>query len=370
MIITRSKRKLKGLELHRGRKSKNFNCVATWFNAIGSIFEIRHSSCLHDHVTDHLLTTQVDQLRITSKQALEQTKPLIQTFPLANIKQLQYLQAVQHQVAQFFVDLNIEKSERNMPCTAIQQLKDELVQLRREVNEPTPPSLPVPSTVDPPCCTAFRDICALNNAQISKNSITTTLKRDSSTTSKSRLPGQPRGPTPTLPASTPSSSDLETRVKQLEEEVAKAGNCRETIISIYRSQFIFVYDRFWSLESGGSDTIPWNLTSLRLVSDTDKSATPPDDAATNPSNHYNSPVYRTHPHGYNFFVQFCLYGLDSADGNHASIMFAFFAGDYDGWLTWPFPKTILFFLLSAINLTPRTSGLSLSDPPRRYPFEG
>ena len=37
----------------------------------------------------HLLTTRVDQLRLTSEQVLEQTKPLIQTFPLANIKQFQ-----------------------------------------------------------------------------------------------------------------------------------------------------------------------------------------------------------------------------------------------------------------------------------------
>ena len=35
----------------------------------------------------HLLTTQINQFRINSEQALEQTKPLIQTFPLANIKQ-------------------------------------------------------------------------------------------------------------------------------------------------------------------------------------------------------------------------------------------------------------------------------------------
>ena len=67
----------------------------------------------------HLLTTQVDQFRITSEKALEQTKPLNQTFPLANIKHFQYLHAVQHQVAQFFVDLNIEKSERLKLCTTI-----------------------------------------------------------------------------------------------------------------------------------------------------------------------------------------------------------------------------------------------------------
>ena len=49
----------------------------------------------------HLLTTQVDQLRIITEQAPEQTKPLIQTLPPANIKQFQYLHAVQHQVAHF-----------------------------------------------------------------------------------------------------------------------------------------------------------------------------------------------------------------------------------------------------------------------------
>ena len=70
----------------------------------------------------HLLTTRVDQLRLTSEQALEQTRPLIQTFPLANIKQFQYLHAVQHQVAQFIANLNVEKSEWLKLCTTIRQL--------------------------------------------------------------------------------------------------------------------------------------------------------------------------------------------------------------------------------------------------------
>ena len=34
----------------------------------------------------HLLTRQVNQLRIDSQQALDQIEPFIQTFPLANIK--------------------------------------------------------------------------------------------------------------------------------------------------------------------------------------------------------------------------------------------------------------------------------------------
>ena len=51
-------------------------------------------------------------------------------------------------------------------------------------------------------------------------------------------------------------------------------------------------------------------------------------------------MYCTHPYGYNIFVHFCPYGLEAAAGNHASIMFALFPGDYDGLLKWPFSKTI------------------------------
>ena len=92
-----------------------------------------------------------------------------------------------------------------------------------------------------------------------------------STLSKPGLPDQQRG-TPIQPTSRTIPLDLESRVKQLEEEITKAKNCRETIISINQSQFTFLYDKFRGLESGGSDTILWKLTALRLVFDTAKSA--------------------------------------------------------------------------------------------------
>ena len=208
--------------------------------------------------------------------------------------------------------------------------------MRRQVNEPSSSSLPVPFTVDPPSSAAFQDSNVLGNIQISKPRVTITLKRTSSTTSRSQLTEPPRTPPSTETTSGP-SSDLEALVKQL-EEITKASNCRETIASMHRSQFAFLYDRIRSLESGGSDTILWKLTSVKLV--LGKSSARLDNAAKDPSTHYNSAVYRTHPYGYNFFVQFYPYGLDSAAGNHASIMFALFPGDYDGLLTWPFPKTI------------------------------
>ena len=72
--------------------------------------------------------------------------------------------------------------------------------------------------------------------------------------------------------------------------------------------------------------------------------------ATGPSTHYNSPVYRTHPYSYISFVQFYPYGLGSAAGNHASIMFALFPGDYDGLLKWPFSKTIHLSVRDQLDL--------------------
>ena len=130
-----------------------------------------------------LLTNQVNHFRINSEQALEQTKPLIQTFPLAHIKQFQYLHAVQHQVVQFFVDLNNQKSERPKHHATIRQLDDELAQLRRQINEPSPSSLPAPFTVDPPSSAAFQDHSTLVSIQITRPMVTITLKRTSSTTS-------------------------------------------------------------------------------------------------------------------------------------------------------------------------------------------
>ena len=169
----------------------------------------------------HLLTSQVNQLRIDSQQALDQTKPFIQTFPLANIKQFQYLHAVQQQVAQFVVDLNTEKNERLKLHTTIRRLENELTQLRRPVNEPSSSSHPIPFTINPPSSAAFEDSSTLGSIQIMKPRVTITLKRPSSTSSRSQ-PTEPLRVSLSNPTASGPSVDLETRVRQLEEEIIKA----------------------------------------------------------------------------------------------------------------------------------------------------
>ena len=98
------------------------------------------------------------------------------------------------------------------------QLENELAQLRRQINEPSPSSLSAPFTVDPPSSAAFQDHSALDNIQIPRPRLTITLKRTSSSTSQSRLAELPRAPPSTQATSGP-FSDLETGVRQLEEEI-------------------------------------------------------------------------------------------------------------------------------------------------------
>ena len=205
----------------------------------------------------HKLTIQVDQLRIKSEQALEQTKPLIRTFPLISMKQFHYLHAVQNLETQLSADLKIEKHERLKLHATIHQLEEELTHLRRQVNEPSLSSLPVLSTVNPSCSTTLQGKRALEHSQILKPIPTITLMGASGT--------------------------LEPRIKQLEEKISRKRDCREALLSTFRSQFIFLQDKIRALESGGTDTMLGKLTSLMFVFDNAKSSTQLDDAAKDPN---------------------------------------------------------------------------------------
>ena len=67
-------------------------------------------------------------------------------------------------------------------------------------------------------------------------------------------------------------------------------------------------------------------------------ARPSSDPLIEPATSFSSPIFRTHPHGYNFFIKFYPYGIGPAMGKCASILFTLFPGDYDNLLKWPFSK--------------------------------
>ena len=60
----------------------------------------------------HPLSAQLNQLQTYSEASIHRTTPLIQKFPLAHLKQVQYLHSAQLTIAKLHQDLESEKLER------------------------------------------------------------------------------------------------------------------------------------------------------------------------------------------------------------------------------------------------------------------
>ena len=134
--------------------------------------------------------------------------------------------------------------------------------------------------------------------------------------------------------------NLASRICKLEKLFADEITTYTSITAGIHSQYFFLYDKIRPLEPGNSDTIIWKIPSVKFVFDSAKKARPSSDPLIEPATSFSSPIFRTHPHGYNFFIKFYPYGIGPATGNCASILFTLFPGDYDNLLKWPFSKLI------------------------------
>ena len=82
---------------------------------------------------------------------------------------------------------------------------------------------------------------------------------------------------------------------------------------------------------------------MNFVFDYAKVARPSSDPLVEPGtsfSSFSSRIFKTLPHGCNFFVKFYPYGMGPATGKCVSTFFTLFLGDYDNLLQWPFSKLI------------------------------
>ena len=148
-------------------------------------------------------------------------------------------------------------------------------------------------------------------------------------------------PTPNL-QETPSTTvqNLTSRICKLEKLFADELSAYTSITAGIHSQYFFLYDKLRELEPGHSDVIIWKIPSVTFVVDSAKVARLSSDPLIEPATNFSSPIFRTHPNGYNFFIKLYPYGIGPATGKCASILFTLFPGDYDNLLQWPFTKII------------------------------
>ena len=148
-------------------------------------------------------------------------------------------------------------------------------------------------------------------------------------------------PTPNT-QETPSTTvqNLTSRICKLEKLFADEMSAYTSITAGIHSHYFFLYDKLRQLEPGHSDVIIWKITSVKFVFDSAKVAQPSSDPLIEQATSFSSPIFRTHPHGYNFLIKLYPYEIGPATGKCASILFTLFPGDYDNLHQWPFSKHI------------------------------
>ena len=134
--------------------------------------------------------------------------------------------------------------------------------------------------------------------------------------------------------------NITSRISKLEKNFTDEKAPFTSITAGIHSQYFFLYDKIHELEAGNSDAIIWKIPSVTFVFGSANVAPPSTDPIIKSAKSFSSPIFKTHPHGYNFFVKFYLYGFGPIAGKCASILFIMFPGDYDKLLQWPFSKLI------------------------------
>ena len=132
-----------------------------------------------------------------------------------------------------------------------------------------------------------------------------------------------------------------TTTEVLTSRISKHENLLYDEIIIYtsinsgiHSRNNFLCKKIRQLEPDNSDTKLWKSLFVRIVFEYDKVSWPPYDPLIEPATNFGSPIIRTHPHGFNFFIKFLPYGNRSAFGKSASILFTLFPGEYDHLFQW------------------------------------
>ena len=107
-----------------------------------------HSSQIEEQI--HFLSAQLNQLQTFSEASIQQTTTLLQKFPLAHLKQVQYPHSAQLTVAKLHQDLESEKLERQTLHLLVFQLQKDLLFIQNTLMNQTTGNPPKPFSIDPP----------------------------------------------------------------------------------------------------------------------------------------------------------------------------------------------------------------------------
>ena len=326
-----------------------------------------HAPSINQHIADNTLLLQPINQYTTDAAAHKPTPGSSTHLPSALHHQTKCLQAINNSIRQFNQHLKAEKLDRQILQLVVLQLQNDIAVLRYLLFSSTETTPNKDITLKDTATSPLPDTNANPNPNVNPNPNPNpnhsshfispfplsgprapTLRRSTPVGAVGAARTKTNNTTNTDSRPTPNSQEapsatlqnLTTRISKLEKLFANEVSTYTSITAGVHSQYFLLYDKIRQLEPGNSGVIIWKIPSVRFVFDSAKVARPSSDPLIEPATSFSSPIFRTQPHGYNFFIKLYPYDIGPATGKSASVLFALFPGDYDNLLQWPFTKTI------------------------------
>ena len=245
------------------------------------------------------LNTQVNQLKTSSESSLQQTIPLIHKFPLAHLKQVQYLHSVQLTVAQLHQDLESERLEQQTLQLLVCQLQKDIFFLQTFLTNQKTGTPPKQFSIDPPSAGTVTNPQVPETRELPRASTSQILLMGDSNT-----PKLSDSPSNLWISQSAAPSDILSKLDALEKQTKDHLSRQKSLFSSMQSNYSFLYDKIRQLEPGSNNTILWRISSVQFIFNSARSAHRQSKPINDKTTGYWSPVFRTHPYGYNFVIRF------------------------------------------------------------------
>ena len=174
---------------------------------------------------------------------------------------------------------------------------------------------------------------------------------------------------------------LEKKIRVLEKRLSTETWRYNSRLNFLQHQLSNMGDQICQSEHNNSTLILWKVTSIHFVFESAQLWYLKTGRENAPTIRLRSPIFRSHPYGYNFYLNLYPNGFPASIGRWASISLFNSPGEYDDILPWPVSKTIQIKVSEQLNpintwsqiieskeLTKPTANEYSIAPTIRYPY--
>ena len=142
---------------------------------------------------------------------------------------------------------------------------------------------------------------------------------------------------------------IENKIKILEKRLSTETGRHNARLNSLQLQLSTLGDQIFQFEHSNCNFILWKVTSIKLVFESARLWYLKPGRENPPTTRLRSPVFRSHPYGYNFYLDLYPFGFAAAIGTWLSLSLSISPGEYDDILPWPVSKTIQIKVRDQLN---------------------